>query len=103
MTHKYLIAAAVLTGALAFAQPAEATGKMKCDVAKNEMRSMDDLKKQLVEQGWQVNKAKEDGGCYEVYGTDPEGRRVEAYFDPKTFQKLYVSQRGKVLFRAEGR
>lgn len=103
MTHKMLIAVAALTGAIAFAQPAEATGKMKCDVAKEEMRPMAELEAKLVEEGWQVRKVKEDGGCYEAYATDPEGRRVEAYFDPKTFEKLYVSQRGKVLFRKEGR
>ncbi|MEY4849944.1 MAG: hypothetical protein RLZZ331_948, partial [Pseudomonadota bacterium] len=38
-------------------------------------------------------------GCYEVYGVMPETGRVEAYFDPATFEKLYVEQRGKVLFK----
>jgi len=36
-----------------------------------------------------------------VYGTTPEGERVEAYFHPATFEKLYVEQRGKVLFRKD--
>ena len=42
-----------------------------------------------------------DGGCHEVYGTTPEGDRVEAYFDPLTFEKPLVSRRGEVLFRAD--
>ena len=42
------------------------------------------------------------GGCYEVYGTTPEGDRVEAYFHPVTLEKLYVARRGEVLFRKKG-
>lgn len=62
---------------------------------------MEALKAKLAEDGWIVRKAKVDGGCYEVYGTDPEGRSVEAYFHPVSFQKLLVSRRGQVLFRAQ--
>ena len=62
---------------------------------------MEALKAKLAEDGWIVRKAKVDGGCYEVYGTDPQGNRVEAYFHPVTFRKLLVSRRGQVLFRAK--
>jgi sulfoxide reductase heme-binding subunit YedZ len=48
-----------------------------------------------------VRKAKVDGGCYEVYGTDPQGRRVEAYFHPVSFKMLLSSRRGEVLYRAK--
>ncbi len=57
------------------------------------------LTTELTKQGWQVRKAKVDGGCYEVYGTTPEGDRVEAYFDPVSFVKLYVERRGEVLYK----
>jgi hypothetical protein len=50
-----------------------------------------------------VRKSKVDGGCYEVYGTDPQGRRVEAYFHPVSFEKLLVSRRGEVLFKRSPR
>ena len=92
-----LILAAALTGAAA-ASPALATGKMTCDVAEADRHPVAHLEAKLKEEGWQVRKSKLDGGCYEVYATDEQGRRVEAYFDPATFEKLYVSQRGKVLF-----
>ena len=49
-----------------------------------------------------MTKAKVDGGCYEVYGVLPTGEKVEAYFHPVSFEKLYVAQRGKVLFRKSG-
>ena len=86
--------------ALGVASPALATGKMTCNAGpQNSWKSQDALKASLVKQGWQVRKSKVDGGCYEVYGTDPKGNRVEAYFHPVTFEKLLVSRRGEVLFR----
>jgi hypothetical protein len=83
--------------------PASATGAIKCKagpVAK--WKSQDLLKAQLAKEGWTVRKSKVDGGCYEVYGTTPEGDRVEAYFHPVTLEKLYVARRGQVLFRKAG-
>ena len=100
MTYRLLAASAVLAFGLA-AAPAGATGKMSCDAPQNSWKSMDTLQSQLVKQGWQVRKAKVDGGCYEVYGTDPQGRRVEAYFHPVSFKLLLSSRRGEVLYRAK--
>jgi hypothetical protein len=86
-------AAATLAG------PALATGKMTCDVKPEARKPIEALTAELVKQGWTVAKAKVDGGCYEVYGVMPETGRVEAYFHPVTFEKLFVEQRGKVLFK----
>lgn len=87
--------------ALAFsAAPAAATGKMTCNAPQKQWKALPALEAQLKKQGWQVRKSKVDGGCYEVYGTDPKGNRVEAYFHPVTFKKLLVSRRGQVIFRA---
>jgi hypothetical protein len=94
----------ILTAAAAFAfsaSPAAATGKMTCDAPQKQWKKLTSLEAQLKKQGWQVRKSKVDGGCYEVYGTDPQGNRVEAYFHPVTFKKLLVSRRGQVLFRAK--
>lgn len=96
MTAKPLIAALLVLGA---ATPAFATGKMTCDAPQAQWKSQDDLVASLTKQGWQVRKSKVDGGCYEVYGTTPEGDRVEAYFHPVSFEKLLVSRRGEVLFK----
>ena len=57
------------------------------------------LKQKMISEGWEVRKSKVDGGCFEVYGTPPEGDRVEAYFAPVTLEKLFVHQRGIVLFQ----
>ncbi len=96
-----ILAAATL--AVLPAAPAAATGAIKCQAGpKSGWQSQDVLKARLVKEGWTVRKSKIDGGCYEVYGTTPEGDRVEAYFHPVTLEKLYVARRGQVLFRKQG-
>ncbi len=97
---KYLPRLALAAAALAIGSPALATGKMTCNSGpQSKWKSQKALQASLKKQGWQVRKSKVDGGCYEVYGTDPKGNRVEAYFHPVTFEKLLVSRRGEVLFR----
>lgn len=83
--------------------PAFATGVIKCQAGpQSGWKTQEALKAKLIKEGWQVRKAKVDGGCYEVYGTSPEGDRVEAYFHPVSLEKLYVARRGQVLFRKPG-
>ena len=99
MTLRFLAVAAA--AALAFsAAPVSATGKLTCDAPQKQWKNRTALEAQLKKQGWQVRKSKVDGGCFEVYGTYPQGNRVEAYFHPVTFKKLLVSRRGQVLFGA---
>ena len=91
-----------VAGAIALsASPAAATGKMSCDAPKASWKSIDALQAKLKKDGWKLRKAKVDGGCYEVYGVDPEGRSVEAYFHPVSFKPLLISRRGQVLFKAK--
>lgn len=43
------------------------------------------FKQQLSQQGYQIKKFKvTDGKCYEIYGKNKEGQRVEIYFNPIT-------------------
>ena len=95
------VLAALATAALAV--PASATGVITCKAGpQKSWKSATVLEAKLKKEGWQVRKSKVDGGCYEVYGTTPEGERVEAYFHPVTLEKLYVGRRGQVLFRKKG-
>jgi hypothetical protein len=32
--------------------------------------------------GYKINKFKQPGTCYEIYGTNKEGKKVEVYFNP---------------------
>ncbi|BCL86050.1 PepSY domain-containing protein [Ralstonia pseudosolanacearum] len=35
-------------------------------------------------QGYTIKKFKVDGHCYEIYGTNQDGKKVEIYYDTKT-------------------
>jgi hypothetical protein len=71
------------------AAPAGATGLMTCDSGPTSTwQPQETLERRLVTEGWQVRRIKVDGGCYEVYAVDPQGRRVEAYFHPVSLDHL---------------
>lgn len=96
---KRLAIAALLA---ALPQAVLATGMHQCDpVAKADWISQADLTSKLEAEGWKVRRMKEDGGCWEVYGTMPDGKRVEGYFHPATGETLLLNQRGTIIFRAE--
>lgn len=62
---------------------------VRCEpVPKEEMKPQMELQRQLTSEGWRVRQVKNFNGCYEVYGFDAAGRRVEAFFHPKTFAKI---------------
>jgi len=65
--------------------------KIKCDpVSKEEVKPQMELQRKLNGDGWKVRQIKNFNGCYEVYGFDEKGERVEAFFHPKTFEKVGV-------------
>lgn len=74
--------------ALALSAPAFATGACPIKDAgpKSEWQDKDLLEKKLVAAGWQIRRIKIDAQCYEVYGVDSKGQRVESYFHPKTLE-----------------
>jgi Peptidase propeptide and YPEB domain len=53
----------------------------------------DALKQKLITQGWSIRRIKIDGGCYEVYGVNEKGERVETYFHPVTFDHVLTTTR----------
>ena len=64
--------------------------KVRCEpVPKEEMKPQMDLQRKLTAEGWKVRQVKNFNGCYEVYGFDANGKRVEAFFNPKTFERVY--------------
>lgn len=84
------------------ATPSFATGLYTCDSGdRTSWKSTSELEEKMTSDGWQVRRIKEDGGCYEAYGTSPEGQRVEAYFHPVTLELLLVARRGEILFEKQ--
>jgi hypothetical protein len=76
---------AVLASTAALSAGAAFAGD-KCNMPVSEWRPRQELEKKMLAEGWKIKELKTDDGCYEIYGTDAQGRRVEAYFDPKTFK-----------------
>ena len=81
--------------------PALSTGLMDCDTGDPaSWKAKAELQAKLEAEGWtKIEKIKVDDGCYEAYATTPDGEKVEAYFNPITFEKLLVARRGLTLFK----
>lgn len=43
-----------------------------------------DMKARIAEQGYTVKRFLVSGNCYEIYGKNKEGKKVEIYFNPVT-------------------
>jgi hypothetical protein len=72
---------------------ANATGLATCDSGDPaNWKTQDALQTELEAKGWQVRRIKVDGGCYEVYAVDENGKRVEAYFDPRDFAPVATEE-----------
>jgi hypothetical protein len=85
LTHA-LITAALLGSALA----AQAHGNVQCTAtSKEERKPQMELQGKLEAEGWKVRQVKTFNNCYEVYGIDNKGRKAEAFFHPKTFERVY--------------
>jgi len=56
-----------------------------CSVPQAEWQPKEALQKKLESEGWTIKTIKIDEGCYEVYGKDAAGKKMETYFDPKSF------------------
>jgi hypothetical protein len=70
---------------VAAALPMTAAAKADCQPhPKAEWMSEADAKAKIAAQGYTINKFKVDGNCYEIYGKNKEGKKVEIYFDTKT-------------------
>ena len=73
---------ATLSTATAFAGPS-------CNVPEDKWMKEADFKARIEAQGYQIKTFKvSKGKCYEIYGFDKEGKKVEIYFDPATAAEL---------------
>lgn len=78
MKSIYLAPLLVALSSAAFAGPT-------CSVPQDKWMKEADFKKGLETQGYQIKTFKvSKGKCYEIYGLDKAGKKVEIYFDPAT-------------------
>lgn len=96
MRRKTVVAVAtlaVLGAGLALSVPVRAS-EDACRVPMAEWRPREELQTRLQAEGWQrIDQVKVDDGCYEVKGFDREGFRVEAKYDPKTFELVKLERK----------
>ncbi len=60
-----------------------ANAKKNCtDVPKAEWMKEADFKQKMEAEGYKIRNFKQPGTCYEIYGTNKEGKNVEVYFNP---------------------
>lgn len=59
-----------------------------CEVPEADRQPIESLQLKLESEGWEIKKIKVDDGCYEAYAVNAEGQKVEAYFDPQTFELI---------------
>ena len=84
---KQVISIAVLGAASMFS--AHAFAKADCKAyPKNEWMSAADAQAKILAQGYTINKFKVSGECYEIYGKNKEGKKVEIYYDAKTLEPV---------------
>jgi hypothetical protein len=77
--------AQVLFALTAAALPLAAQAGAKCEPhPRTEWIKEADAKAKLEAGGYKIRKFKVDGQCYEIYGWNKEGKKVEIYFDTKT-------------------
>lgn len=68
---------------------ASAHGDVKCTtLPKDQWKPHTELQAKLAKEGWQIRRIEMTSSCYEVYAKDPKGKRVEAFFNPVTFERV---------------
>lgn len=64
-----------------------------CNAPLDRWQSREAVRQMAARQGWQIQRLKIDDGCYEIRGTDTEGRAFKAKIDPETLKVLKIKQR----------
>ena len=63
-----------------------------CDAPLNRWQTREAVRQMAAAQGWQIQRLKIDDGCYEIRGTDAQGRSFRAKIDPETLKVLKMKQ-----------
>jgi len=80
--------------ALVFSGPAFAAGKCS-EAPKTKWQPKSALESKLQSDGYEIRKIKVEGGCYEVYATDKQGKRANMAFNAETLEKLDNAEAGE--------
>ena len=96
MTSKRkLVAHGLLLAATLGLAPTVVQADDDCDVPVGQWQSREAVMRLAAQQGWQVQRLKIDDGCYELRGTDAQGREFKAKLDPLTLRVVKMKQRDR--------
>ena len=73
---------------LAVFRPGRRLADDDCFVPMADWQPRDAVARLAEENGWTVRRIKIDDGCYEIDGSDAEGRRIEVTVHPATLQVI---------------
>jgi hypothetical protein len=74
---------------IAIAAAGPALAEAKCATGpKSKWQPKSALETQLQAEGYKVRQIKAEGGCYEVYATDKDGKRDNMAYNVETLEKL---------------
>lgn len=64
-----------------------------CDVPVERWQTREAVTRMAGEKSWDLKRIKIDDGCYEVRGTDAQGRAFKAKLDPETLEVVKIKYR----------
>ena len=74
-----------------------------CNAPMDRWQSRQAVQEMAARQGWKIERLKIDDGCYELRGTDAQGRSFKAKIDPETLKVLKLKQRDRQRAQQHGR
>jgi hypothetical protein len=77
MKSLLILSALIVASTAALAEPT-------CNVPKDKWMTQDSFKQKMEGEGYKIKTLKVTNGCYEIYGHDKAGKRIEMSFDPAT-------------------
>ena len=72
----------ILTAVMALSSVSAYAKKNCTDQPKDKWMKEADFKKKVEVLGYKINKFKQPGSCYGIYGLNQAGKKVEVYFNP---------------------
>ncbi len=72
----------ILAAAIAMLSVSAQAKKNCTELPKEKWMKEEDFKKKVEGLGYKIRKFKQPGSCYEIYGMNKDGKKVEVYFNP---------------------